>query len=487
MDWFKVDPVPHAMSSRVESALRQIDSLHQTWKSATASDAEGIEKSRLRTLRRHAIETGILERLYDLDWGMTEALVADGIVLEVAERQGNVDANTLETISSQLDALEMVVEFARNERQLSSHFIRDLHVQITRSQETFIGKDSLGRVVETKLHHGAWKNLSNGILREDGTQLSFCPPEFVQDEMDLLIRHFNESEGTHPLVRAAWLHHRFISIHPFEDGNGRVARALVLLVLLAGKFPPIVVDRRKRKDYLHALEQANLGNLDDLVLFLGDLLKSALLTQFEEPFTEPAVGVKNIVRDLSELVKNSMQKEVSSRASEFSVLAEQIQAGAVEYLQSLKGMLDARFVDPSIRSSVYLSQGSPNTDTGHYYRHTIAQLATQHNFYANMSGGTWWSALKWKLQGEQMQVIIAITKIGYDETGIGSVLVAAERRVENFSDEHLSASWESLLPDLHEQLPISIGMDAVTTKEELFLMLEKSVSAALTEFVKKVV
>jgi Fic family protein len=58
--------------------------------------------------------------------------------------------------------------------------------------------------------------------------------------MERLIGLYQDSDGEHPVARAAWLHHRFISIHPFEDGNGRVARALTLLVLLKANYAPLV-------------------------------------------------------------------------------------------------------------------------------------------------------------------------------------------------------------------------------------------------------
>jgi hypothetical protein len=50
-------------------------------------------------LRRHAIETGIIERLYDVDWGVTRALIAEGLSAEVAAREGGIDEGVLETAS----------------------------------------------------------------------------------------------------------------------------------------------------------------------------------------------------------------------------------------------------------------------------------------------------------------------------------------------------------------------------------------------------
>ena len=82
--------------------------------------------------------------------------------------------------------------------------------------------------------------------------------------------------SVHPIVRTAWLHHRFICIHPFEDGNGRVARALVLLDLLKAEYAPLVVDRTVREGDIATLDAENLGDLRPLIRFFAELEKVAL-------------------------------------------------------------------------------------------------------------------------------------------------------------------------------------------------------------------
>ena len=107
-------------------------------------------------------------------------------------------------------------------------------------QETVEGIDSLGRIASIPLLRGAYKKLPNNPLRQDGTVHEYCPPEQVDSEMDRLIalHHQHQNNGVPPEVEAAWLHHRFAQIHPFQDGNGRIARALATLVLVkAGWFP----------------------------------------------------------------------------------------------------------------------------------------------------------------------------------------------------------------------------------------------------------
>jgi Fic family protein len=61
------------------------------------------------------------------------------------------------------------------------------------------------------------------------------------------------------------LHHAFTQIHPFEDGNGRVARALASLIFLKPSWFPVVVTRDDREKYIEALERADSGELRPLV------------------------------------------------------------------------------------------------------------------------------------------------------------------------------------------------------------------------------
>lgn len=250
-------------------SLGALDALRNEWERRLAELTEDERAGiRQRSLRRLAIETGILERLYDVDWGLTLTLIAEGFTRDVVERAGGrVDDKTLATLRAQLDSLGLVLDFVRRDRQLSAGFIKELHHAITRTQQTYVVVDSLNRVTETLLPKGEWKAQPNHVLRADNTLLEYAPPEHVASEMDRLVELWREIEpsSVHPIVQAAWLHHRFVQVHPFADGNGRVARALTLLVLEKHHYAPLVVDRWHRADYIGALDSANTGALRDLL------------------------------------------------------------------------------------------------------------------------------------------------------------------------------------------------------------------------------
>ncbi|WP_214108839.1 hypothetical protein [Acrocarpospora catenulata] len=93
--WRRIEPLA-PLNGEIATRLAGVDALQGAWKDvqARASVAE-IEASLKRRLRKHAIETGIIERLYDVSWGVTEALVAEGLTTEVALSEGNVTESTL--------------------------------------------------------------------------------------------------------------------------------------------------------------------------------------------------------------------------------------------------------------------------------------------------------------------------------------------------------------------------------------------------------
>jgi hypothetical protein len=78
-------------------------------------------------------------------------------------------------------------------------------------------------------------------------------------------------------VEAAWLHHRFTQIHPYEDGNGRVARALASLLFIKAGWFPVVVTRDDRPRYIDVLEASDEGELIPFISFLTDIQKAALI------------------------------------------------------------------------------------------------------------------------------------------------------------------------------------------------------------------
>ena len=80
------------------------------------------------------------------------------------------------------------------------------------------------------------------------------PAPYVRTDMDLLLKwHKKNKYKLHPLVLASLFHHKFEKIHPFMDGNGRVGRMILNYLLLQDNYPPLIIRKKFRNEYLEAM------------------------------------------------------------------------------------------------------------------------------------------------------------------------------------------------------------------------------------------
>lgn len=90
-----------------------------------------------------------------------------------------------------------------------------------------------------------------------GTDYVPPPPEDVPGQMANLISEFTErKDHMHPVVFAAYAHRRLVDILPFHEGNGRIARLLMNLILVRSGYCIVTISPSLRADYVSALQQA---------------------------------------------------------------------------------------------------------------------------------------------------------------------------------------------------------------------------------------
>lgn len=173
------------------------------------------------------------------------------------------------------EAMDFIFDLVKNERPMTKSFIKQLHQLITAHQDTTDAIDSFGRFVQVELKKGEFKTHPNNPKRVDGTTYEYCPPMQVEGEIDNLIEIYNklEGEGVNPVIIATWFHHAFTQIHPFQDGNGRMARLLTSLILIKHGLFPLTVKRDDKVKYIDALEKADSNRPNDLVSLFSDLQK----------------------------------------------------------------------------------------------------------------------------------------------------------------------------------------------------------------------
>ena len=100
----------------------------------------------------------------------------------------------------------------------------------------------------------------------------FLPPNYndIPDLMKIFAISINDFKETlHPVTLAAKLHERIATIHPFVDGNGRVARLVMNLSLLQNGYPIVIIPPILRNDYIASIRLANVGNVEPFFNFIS--------------------------------------------------------------------------------------------------------------------------------------------------------------------------------------------------------------------------
>jgi Fic family protein len=156
-----------------------------------------------------------------------------------------------------------------------------LHKLYKLVQENYVLNDSDILKLHELVLHGIEEDFA-GRLRTSGVRVSganFIPPNAlkVSQLLDELIAFVNENPlQLNDIELATVFHHKFVYIHPFFDGNGRTVRLVMNLILMSKGFPPAIILSVDRKKYYDALNQANNGNYDKLMLIMCQSLERSL-------------------------------------------------------------------------------------------------------------------------------------------------------------------------------------------------------------------
>ena len=162
---------------------------------------------------------------------------------------------------------------------LNESFIRELH-KIALVEPYRSPSQTMDGTPTTKLiQPGQYKTQPNHVRTSTGAIHYYASPEETPAKMGDLVAWYRlqaDRGELHPLLLAAAFHYRFVAIHPFDDGNGRLARLLMNFILMRHDFPPIVIPLGKKEQYLRSLEQADTGDLELFTILIGEELLNSL-------------------------------------------------------------------------------------------------------------------------------------------------------------------------------------------------------------------
>ena len=191
-----------------------------------------------------------------LTYGQTELLLLFGKIV------GEADVRDVHEMTASNIGLKIMKEEALlKETPLTQHFIRMLHKTLLREDYTVYRTLPGGVQTSYVIHAGQYKTRPNSVITRYGDRFEYASPEETPALMSDLVDWYNDAERSGkftPIERAAIFHYRYIRIHPFEDGNGRIARLMVNYILTRHDYPMIVVRSRKKKQYIEALHRTDL-------------------------------------------------------------------------------------------------------------------------------------------------------------------------------------------------------------------------------------
>lgn len=217
---------------------------------------------------------------------LDNARIQEALAIEYTYESNRIEGNTLTLQETQLviekgltisgkplrehleainhkEAIDYIKELAQSKSALTEYDLKQIHAIVLKSID--------------KENAGAYRNVPVMISGS-----SYMPPQpyLLSKLMEDYFIFYNENKDTlHPVVLAAEMHERLVTIHPFIDGNGRTARLVMNLILLQHGYPiaNIKGDAESRKRYYASLEKAQTQNdKSDFIHLIAEVVKESL-------------------------------------------------------------------------------------------------------------------------------------------------------------------------------------------------------------------
>jgi prophage maintenance system killer protein len=272
------DPVPGLPAAAAD--LAELEASYRPFASVAAWRRMHVDESRLNWYARQLSQAAAhvagsafdqvkdrLLRVASLDsTALDDLLPANpeltSLVLACSIDAGNASADADEAVDVVAEchrrALLLASEAAAENRAVDTGLIGLLLDVITESQASYTVTTEAGQIVEVDLPRRQYKPVSNYLRQPDGTLTAFAPARQVAAEMERLAGELASDEftGLHPVIQSAYAHYALSAIHPFADGNGRLARTVASVYLIKFCGLPLLVFADQWPSYYQALGEA---------------------------------------------------------------------------------------------------------------------------------------------------------------------------------------------------------------------------------------
>lgn len=224
----------------------------------------------------------------------------------------------LEEMKAHDVAYAMIREWAADQdREISERDIRELN-KIILVKDFY--KDAItpeGQPTRKIIKAGEYKSDPNSVLLTNGEIFHYADPLDVPVKMQELMDWYrDEKTSLHPITLAAVFHHKFVLIHPFDDGNGRISRLLMNYILLKNGFPPVIIKSAEKQKYLNALRMADAGKMEAFINYISEQLSWSLEISIKAAKGESVEEMGDVSKKLDLLLKQeSLKGDVAGKYS----------------------------------------------------------------------------------------------------------------------------------------------------------------------------
>ncbi|MFK7799045.1 MAG: Fic family protein [Aureispira sp.] len=308
----------------ITTLIQQLDKLKETLDSFRP-----IEEDRYRR---------IMQKL-QLDWNYNSNSI-EGNTLTLSETKQLLyygltakgkPLNDHKEMEGHAQVLKQMEKMVHQDTRLTESLMKEFHALI------LVPDYDNSKEKDVEINPGHWKTTPNYLLTPTREKLEFLSPEAVPAAMNELInwvnnhlhqntlnRHNKKKYQLHPLRVACGFHKRFIDIHPFGDGNGRMARILMNLILMQQGYMPAIVYLEQRQEYYSALNTSTFEDISPLASYIGQNLMQSMQLAIDGAQGKPVEEQKDWMKQLSVLERTLEDQKRRNEVTHWSIEQQEV-------------------------------------------------------------------------------------------------------------------------------------------------------------------
>ena len=252
-----------------------------------------------------------------LTLGETKSLILHGLTARGKPMRDHLD------IEGHDEAVKALEDSVKRDEELNEVFIRNLHRILLKEPYENDAITPEGQPTKRLISIGDYKAQPNNVRTSTGEIHYFTPPEQVKPAMSDLLDWYRkkEKEREHPIFIAATFHYRFVRIHPFDDGNGRMARLLMNMILIKHGYTVAVVTGEERDQYINTLEQADKSeDLTEFIAYIAHCCEYTLNLHLKAARGEDIEDEEDIDKEIELFLQKSTSDTIEAQAYADQVL-----------------------------------------------------------------------------------------------------------------------------------------------------------------------